>query len=128
MAKIDLCKLFEVEPNEEFKLSGISGTLMVNSDNELMFKQLYHTNIWTPFVEQINLTAQREVEKFPFVPKVGEVYWTVDEGIAYKSSFNWTLHQVSKLELGLCYRTKAQAEQEGIPKIKALMEKWGCKN
>lgn len=62
------------------------------------------------------------------MPKVGECYWTVGNIYSlHEYGFIRDEYDICRLELGLCYRTKEEAEREGIPKMKALIEKWGGK-
>ena len=40
-----------------------------------------HGGVFTPYIGRI-ITAEYKIEKIPFVPKVGEYYWTYDNGFA----------------------------------------------
>lgn len=76
----------------------------------------------------LNVIANAEIRRLPFVPKVGEKYWSIESrDNVCEYVFRCDSYDVSQLELGLCYRTKEQAKREGIPKMKALIEKWGGK-
>lgn len=120
--KPDLCKMFGKEVNEEFRLSGIDGTLKVNEDNKLMFfadgKVL---NKWIPFVEQLNITAQREVVDIPWVPKKSECYFYVRTDFNVTETRNYHCEDdVSRIKLGNYFRTSEEAFEKGFP----LMEQW----
>lgn len=120
--KPDLCKMFGKEVNEEFKLSGIDGTLKVNEHNELIFKHdSSPTAIWYPLVEQLNITAQRDIIDIPWVPKFDEEYWFVN---AYGNIDNERndYDEIDRLRIktGNCFRTDKQAMEKGIP----IMEQW----
>lgn len=121
--KLSIYELLGVEEEEAFKLNGAEYKII---DGKSFGKSPDGT--WQKMILGINLLHEAEFERLPFVPKPCETYYTIDSILtAVIKINNLCSDDFLRMEYGLCYRTKAQAEQEGIPKMKALMEKWGGK-
>lgn len=129
--KLNLLKILGVEEGEIFKLNGYEYKIV---SGDLYSKKNPSDFVWIRVNYPIYLLHEAEFERLPFVPKAGERYWTAQKVYTH-DQVNVTEYKmelvgidIKNLELGLCYRTKEEAEREGIPKLKALIEKWGGKN
>lgn len=121
----DLCKLLGVEEGEIFKLNGTEYKI---EDNKFKHKQL-ESGEFCAVGYSLNLLAEAEFERMPFVPKKGQRYWIptgeVGKEIYSKEvTFDGDLADFNALDLDICYKTKEQSDAEGIPKMQALRDKW----
>jgi hypothetical protein len=95
--------------------------------NELMCSyKKYSNGKWTPFVEQLNITAQRDVIDIPWVPKFEMGYYYVDHELVVMQTCNDGFEKdISRIKLGNCFRTEKQAIEKGKPQMKQWKKELG---
>lgn len=122
---INLLDIFEVVENEVFELNGAPYKVM---DNKLCIPIGFDLNgEWEPVGYSINKLVEAEFERLPFVPKEGEIYWSVSRLCGFNKDFEpycydngFDEFDIMAFKLGLCYRTEQEAKEKGIP----LMQQW----
>ena len=112
----EVAKALGYEVGEEFNLIFTDGKYSRYNPFKFTETDLVDTfgGVFTNYIGRI-ITGEYTIEKIPFVPKVGEQYWTYcddKEEIFIVCSYNWansTFHKERKL-LGIVFRTEQEAK------------------
>lgn len=111
----EVAKLLGYEVGEEFNIILDNGDYSKFNpyrftDNDLVDK--LGNNI-TSYIAYL-VTGEYKIEKIPFVPKVGSIYWTYGTGIKqpYIEQFPWgnTCYDKERKLLGIVFRTEQEAK------------------
>lgn len=114
----DLCKILGVEEGEVFKLNG--------AEYKIIGNKMYHldgvfSKAWTKVDYPLNLLAEAEIERLPFVPALDKSYFYVDYDLSVQKTCNDCVSEdIYRIKLGVCYRTAEEAKEKGVP----LMQQW----
>lgn len=117
---VDIAKLFNLDIGETFEIEGYSGVEFYFNENGLFGdngKEVIRAR--EPLVKII--LGEAEIKRKPFIPKLGDVYWT----FSGESNNNWsvredtwedTVFDHAVLKSGWVFKTKEEAV-EALPKV-----------
>lgn len=117
---VDIAKLFNLDIGETFEIEGYSGVEFYFNDNGLFGdngKEVIQAR--EPLVKII--LGEAEIKRKPFIPNLGDVYWTFSE----KPNNTWSVHEDiwkdtvfdhAVLKSGWVFKTKEEAV-EALPKV-----------
>ena len=106
----EVAKLLGCEVGEEFNIMHNTGLYSTYSpfkftETSLVDKDGNNVNeVIFPLI-----TGEYKIEKIPFIPKVGEYYWSYNDSIRRCIWYNTTFHKERKL-LGIVFRTEQEAK------------------
>lgn len=118
----DLCKLLGVEENEEFFLNGYKYKIRENQ----MYSAANPLGVmWAKCEYSLNLLADAEFKRQPFVPKHGQEYWSPAISITGEVISVWNRNvyngdNLFAIKLNIAFKTKEDCDKLGVP----LMEQW----
>ena len=109
-----IAKELGVEVGEEFELAGYSGTYSFKENGLCYYdKQRKECTLAEDYVLVDILRGIEEIEKPPFEPKRGEVYWFVSlraKQVGFNEWVGRSWDYMAKY-CGNCFRTEAEAEK-----------------
>lgn len=114
----DVAKMLGVELEEEFKLTGYSGTFMLTNKG-MMWLAPDKRRSSEVFALEGLLTGRNELVKLPWQPKKGEVYCRPEDGFEDVAFDNWSNHPIdfALKEAGMIFRTKEECEA-ALPELR----------
>ena len=131
-----VAEMLGVELGEEFELKDIDTGDVCNgkyrlSERGLEYCDNYDGEWFGSGLLNSLLIGNDEIVKLPYKPKVGDKAWTVMLSIHSCKYFateeiyapHRNLFDALRAELGLWYRTEAEAEAD-LPRVQALVDKW----
>ena len=106
----EVAKLLGCEVGEEFNIIYNTGKYSVRnpftfSETDLLDK---FGDVFADYIGWL-ITGEYKIEKIPFVPKVGEYYWTYSDIICRYIWDNTIFHKERKI-LGIVFRTEQEAK------------------
>ena len=122
----DVAKMLGVELEEEFTVPNKAATLKISAKDGLMckFKDNKNWEYCTLYLQEL-LMGDMEIVKLPWKPKNKEGYYypcTYEQEVFYAlwvgSTFNYAMYN-----LGMCYRTREEAEAHFAEDYKKLTGK-----
>ena len=119
----EVLKLIGLSVDEEFKIAGLRGLYKCNKDGLIMCKMPCQD--WE-YVRDVYLnhlfSGVFHIEKLPFKPKVGRLYYAVEsEGFYARTWGNDMSDFIIYFKLGNCFRTKEEAESNADRIRKEIM-------
>ena len=110
----EVAKALGYEVGEEFNLIFTDGKYSRYNPFKFTETDLVDTfgGVFTNYIGRI-ITGDYKIEKLPFVPKVGEYYWTYDNGFALPviECYSWGNSSFDKERklFGIVFRTEQEA-------------------
>ena len=107
-------KVLPVEIGEEFNIILDDGRYCMHNPFKFTETDMLNTfgSVFTNYIGRI-ITGDYKIEKLPFVPKVGEYYWTYDNGFALPviECYLWGNSSFDKERklFGIVFRTEQDA-------------------
>ena len=114
-------KVLPVAIGEEFNVIVYDGNYSVHNPFKFTETDLVNNNgdILNVYISTL-ITGEYKIEKIPFIPKVGDEYWSCDDTIYRYNWDNTTFHKERKL-LGIVFRTEQEAS-DYLPTWKKRLE------
>lgn len=122
----DVAKMLGVELEEEFTVPNKVATLKISANNGLMckFKDNKNWEYCALYLQEL-LMGDMEIVKLPWKPKKDENYYYPDVNEKSVGIFDWQgdNFDYAMLALGMCYRTREEAEAHLAEDYKKLTGK-----
>ena len=119
----DVAKMLGVELEEEFTVPNKVATLKISAKDGLMckFKDNKNWEYCTLYLQEL-LMGDMEIVKLPWKPKKDENYYYPDVNEKSVGIFDWQddNFDYAMLALGMCYRTREEAEEHLAEDYKKL--------
>lgn len=114
----DVAQMLGVEFEQEFKLTGYSGTFMLTNKG-MMWLAPDKRRSSEVFALEGLLTGRNELVKLPWQPKKGEVYCRPEDGFEDVGFDNWGNHPIdfALKEAGMVFRTAEECEA-ALPELR----------
>lgn len=117
----NLCKILGVEEGEVFKLNGADYKI----ENNKFKHKSSDTGEFVAVSYSLNLLAEAEFVRLPFVPNYKQEYWSPailnpGETISVWTTNEYTRQDLYAIKLNIAFRTKEDCDKLGVP----LMEQW----
>ena len=103
-------KVLQVGIGEEFNIILDNGEYSIHNPVKFTETDLVNNDggILNGYISTL-ITGEYKIEKIPFIPEVGEQYWSCDDTIYRYNWDNTTFHKERKL-LGIVFRTEQEAK------------------
>lgn len=114
----DVARMLGVDLEEEFKLTGHSGTFVLTNKG-MMWLALDKRRSSEVFALEDLLTGRNEIVRLPWQLKVGDEYYYPDSNFRCVYSTNWSneASDYAYKEAGMIFRTKEECEL-AIPELR----------
>lgn len=114
----DVARMFGLDLEEEFKLTGYSGTFALTNKG-MMWLAPDKRRSSEVFALEGLLTGRNELVRLPWQPKKGEVYCRPMDGFEDVDFDNWSNHPIdfALKEAGMIFRTKEECEA-ALPELR----------
>ena len=122
----DVAKLLGIELEEEFKLTGYSGTFVLTNKGMMWLAPDKRRSSEVFALEDL-LTGRNELVRVPWQPKEGDRYYFPVDGFTLTSCAIWcdsTLEYALK-EAGMIFKTKEECEA-ALPELRKKYLGGGC--
>ena len=125
-----ICEKLGIEVGEEFLIAGCPNSTFKLTESGMMFKtnNTLYSEVKSNYLDLI-ITGKYTIEKLPFLPKHGQIYWSIafrndDKQYIRICSFTWegTCADNLRKNYHIIYRTLDEANADKYNAFKRVME------
>ena len=119
----EVAKMLGVELEEEFRIKQCYGIFKISDTEGLLWKSLGQ-NEWEPRPQELRLVIKKAIDivKLPWKPKFDDEYYctSVPQRCVRKCYWSNITRDYAFYKLGMCYRTREEAEAHFAEDYKKL--------